>query len=543
MFQFDLKMIAGPALGARISTSRLLLPVLGMLFLAAVTPVFSVQIPPLADYINHLARMHVIATVDQNPLLARYYGIEWQIIPNLIMDLLVPPLVQWMDVYRAGQLFLVMIFVLQVGGCFAVHYALYRRWSPWPLVSFLFLYNNILLYGFMNYLFGLGVALWGLAAWVALRDRSPLLRGLVSLGFVLALFTCHLFTVGLYGMGLLACEASRFQPERRLPMARRIANAVAFLGPFLPVLPLMLVSPTLHLVGDIDWESTGKLDGLYYIFQNYSDLLDLSLAALVIAALVWSAQSRILALHPIGWSLLGLGVVVFMAMPRMFFGTWVADQRLPVGLVFLLIGFIRFDDSKRWCRYLLYLFVLGIAITRFVSVQVAWQQIDGAYADFRESVAQIKPGSTIMVAYADNPGGSEAFNMPLSHAACYAMIERASLVTTSFSVAGKQILTVKPGFRDRVDDQDMDPPTVSQLLADIVTTEVNAEQGAGADAAPAQPKPPRPLLYWHGWPERYDYLFVLYTEDNPNPNPDLLALVHAGRNFQLYKILPQTEDE
>jgi len=53
-------------------------------------PVWTHQIPPLSDYVNHLARMHVIATVDKNPNLAKFYQIDWAIIPNLTMDLVVP---------------------------------------------------------------------------------------------------------------------------------------------------------------------------------------------------------------------------------------------------------------------------------------------------------------------------------------------------------------------------------------------------------------------------------------------------------------------
>ena len=60
----------------------------------------SIRWPPLADYINHLARMHVIATIDADPDLARFYEIDWQVIPNLMMDLVVPVLERVMNVYR-----------------------------------------------------------------------------------------------------------------------------------------------------------------------------------------------------------------------------------------------------------------------------------------------------------------------------------------------------------------------------------------------------------------------------------------------------------
>src|SRR5262245_5372404 len=41
-------------------------------------PVLLYPWPPLGDYINHLSRMHVIATVRSDPDLARFYQIDWQ---------------------------------------------------------------------------------------------------------------------------------------------------------------------------------------------------------------------------------------------------------------------------------------------------------------------------------------------------------------------------------------------------------------------------------------------------------------------------------
>ena len=48
-----------------------------------------------------------------------------------------------------------------------------------PLVGFLFLYNWILVRGYENNLFGLGLSLWALAAHISLR-RSTAIRILVS---------------------------------------------------------------------------------------------------------------------------------------------------------------------------------------------------------------------------------------------------------------------------------------------------------------------------------------------------------------------------
>src|ERR1044071_4415225 len=69
------------------------------LTLVASIPIITHPLPPLSDYINHLARMHVIAAIGRDADLARFYQIDWQIIPNLMMDVLVPRLTAFMTVY------------------------------------------------------------------------------------------------------------------------------------------------------------------------------------------------------------------------------------------------------------------------------------------------------------------------------------------------------------------------------------------------------------------------------------------------------------
>src|SRR6266704_1470763 len=169
--------------------------------LVASIPVITHPLPPLADYVNHLARMHVIATIGNDPDLSRFYGIEWQIVPNLMMDLVVPVLDRFMTIYHAGQLFTIATFVIIVSGTLVLNRALFGSWSVLPLVALPLLYNHVFLVGVMNYVFGIGLALWGLAIWVWLRERIWPLRLAVSAAFVLALFFCHLFAVALYGMG------------------------------------------------------------------------------------------------------------------------------------------------------------------------------------------------------------------------------------------------------------------------------------------------------------------------------------------------------
>lgn len=490
-----------------------------MLLLAVATPIFADQVAPLADYVNHLARMHVLAAIDSDATLARLYEVRWAIIPNLIMDILVPPLARHLDIYLAGQLFLFVTVLLLVTGPMAIHRALFGRFSPWPLIAFPFVYNGIFLFGLMNYLLGLGIALWGVAAWIAVRERSPWLRAGLSAAIVLMLFFCHLFAVGLYGLTLLSLEAWRWYTLRPQNWRRLVVELAVFGVPFLPVLPLLAASPTMGLSTAVLWESRGKLDGIYYIVQLYGDVLDLTFGAVVAVGGAWAAKRDLIRLHPAGWVLFAIGATVYMAMPRVLFGSWLADQRMPVALFFLLIGFARPVAGLGVYRPAFFAFLVGASLLRFADVQTHWREMSRVNDDMRASAAFIDPGSAVLVAHADQPAGSESLNQALSHAACVAVIERHALVATLFTVPGKQILDVRPEYRDRVDAEDGDPPMVSQMLA------------ATEESVPNNPR------YWDRWPERYRYVYVLYTHpDDDNPAPDYMERIYEGRGFQLYRV-------
>src|SRR5262245_8526846 len=171
-----------------------------LLMAVALVPIVTHPLPPLSDYINHLARTHVIDAIGTDSNLSHYYTIEWQIIPNLMIDLIVPVLHRFMSVYLAGQIFTILAFLLIASGALALGRALNGRWSPVPLVAVPLLYNGVLLVGVMNYIFGIGLALWALAWWLLLRERAWPWRFAVSTLFAIALFVCHLFAAGVYGL-------------------------------------------------------------------------------------------------------------------------------------------------------------------------------------------------------------------------------------------------------------------------------------------------------------------------------------------------------
>ncbi|MGH7088617.1 MAG: hypothetical protein ACREFQ_06925, partial [Stellaceae bacterium] len=148
--------------------------------LGLVLPILWFRLPAMADYPNHLARIHALLSLKHDPLLARYYAADWRILPNLAFDGIMLALARAFGLFAAGKIFLVGTVLLLPAGTVALHRALHRRWSVWPLAAALFAYDQNLAYGLLNYLFGTGLALVAAALWIWRREAAWWRRALVS---------------------------------------------------------------------------------------------------------------------------------------------------------------------------------------------------------------------------------------------------------------------------------------------------------------------------------------------------------------------------
>jgi hypothetical protein len=174
---------------------------------------------------------------------------------------------------------------------------------------------------------------------------------------------------------------------------------------------------------------------------------------------------------------------------------------------------------RRLVRRAFMIVLIVLIAGRLIEIDYNWSQLSDSTSQLRSSVKRIARGSKVFVAYADRSLGEDVRDLGLVHAACIATIERSALVTTVFTVPGKQVLHVRPQYKDFADTHDGTPPSTAQLIV-----------------AAEHPLPNTPV-FWLNWTQ-FDYLYILFTEDEaPNPDPSRLKLVADGDRFQLYKIL------
>jgi hypothetical protein len=327
--------------------------------------------------------------------------------------------------------------------------------------------------------------------------------------------------VGVYGLGLLAVELQRLWSRRTQPLLPRLAGFAATGLPFIPILAFLLMSPTWNVAGaPAYWEAAGKADGLLMAIKVYYPSVAYGLIGVVAVAAAVAGRRGLLRFHPAGWVLLGAGAIVYLAMPRALFGAYLADQRLPIAVAFMAIACIDIDLRHRAVRGGLVALLVVLLAARIAEVQTVWNQLDRGTNEFVQSVKALKRGARVLVVYGDRSACREISDFNLVHAASLATIERSALVSTEFTVKGKQILHARKAFRPYVEVEDRMPAALPYF--------VKAAETPGPDAS----------YFWSLWPRHYDYVYVLFAKPGtPNPDRKYLGLVYSGDDFQLYRVL------
>lgn len=491
-------------------------------------PITQFEIPPLGyDYPNHLARLYIISNIRHDGFLQHYYDLDWQVIPNIAIDVIVPAIAELAGLFLAGKIFIFVIFVLIFTGVHSVHFAVYRRLSVTPLICGLIIYNSVMAHGLLNYTFGIGVMLWGIAAWLFLREKSSLLRATVSILFVLATFFAHLAAFGLYALGLLAIELYRLSAGRKNNRRSTLLDVAVLCVPLAVVPLLMAVSPTGQHLAAVSWVSSGctstpltcyflvKIKGIRWVFEAYSKTSDVIALTLILLGAFAMWRRQWLRAHPMAAWLACAAFLVYFALPTEAFGSSLTDVRLPVGMALLMIGFIDIQLPNRKALYLFMCALCGIVLLRITTVLDVWRIYNMEWSEIRSSFRHIDRGSKILVARS----GTLADVATVESVPCLAVVERSSLTSLVFAVHGQQILRLRSLYVDKLTGYSDAPVSVDDLIS------VNLESPGG-----------RPYLA--KWMDFYDYLYILQRDDHPAGNiPDNLQLLDSGRRYQLYRIL------
>jgi hypothetical protein len=367
-----------------------------VLCVVLVAPLTLADVPPLLDYPNHMARLFVLASLPTDPVLARFYMPHWAIIPNLALDLTVPPLLRIFPVSIVGRAVVGVTLLLPVLGCVAYHRALTGRLSYWPLGSVLFVYNGALLRGFLNFIAAVGLAMLLAAVWIAWRDRRPLLTIMISAAGAVALFFCHLvgllffaILVGSHELLILRTDPISFDTFRR----RIGAVIVVFVAP----VALYAVSDLGHMANDAEFRpAAGKVHAALMPVMNYFWPLDLVTAALIIALLAVGLARRWLAIPLRGAAAMVVLLALFVGLPAELKGTNDLDTRFIVMAAAMLPAvLVPVALPRRAFRTIGIGFLLLFSV-RITVLAVVWHDWTSYLAEFRSVIEPVRPGDVVL---------------------------------------------------------------------------------------------------------------------------------------------------
>jgi hypothetical protein len=413
------------------------------LFLVAALPLLSVELPPLFDYPNHLARMDLLRRLSASETLQRYYELRWRIIPNLGMDLVVPVLARIMPLAWAGKVFILASLALVAAGAAVVHRSAAGRWSIWPLSAFLFLYSRVLLWGFLGYLFGVGLALIAFALWISLSESRASARLTVSAVAALVLFFVHLMACVIYAVLVAGYELGLLWRRWPIPWSHVIARMAIATAPFLPPLALLLLAGDGQGLGAIHYGRIDrKLDLLFSVFDNYDRAFDIGCFVLLVLAAGLAFFRRHLAVVPALLPPLGLLAVVYLAAPSRLMTASAVDHRLPLVIGIVLTAATVGPRLSSSGLRLAALACVALFLARMTEVWVQWKRADAVYARLLPILDQVPAGGRLAVGYP--PDAVDSTAVPTTHLPVLAIVRRDAFVPTLFAYRGQQPLALAP---------------------------------------------------------------------------------------------------
>lgn len=454
--------------------------------------------------------MHIIANLANSADLARYYIVKWEFIPNLAMDLLVPLTMPALSAETASQLFAALSLFLMVSGTIVLHRTLYGRWTLVPFLAFLLLYNRVFLWGFLNYLFSVGLALWMFAAYIYFRDRNKALRIAAFTLLSVILLVSHLHALASYSV-LVACYelsiAWRDRPNR--PWANLLTGAAQFV---VPAILFLTLSGSTSSARDVKWSSPlDKAAGVLDMVNNYNLPLDIATFVLLAGLAAIGMFLRRITIHRDLRLALAVLFIIYLCLPRMIFASFGADRRLLVIVALAAVAALDIEIHTARMRIALGAGIAALFIVRMAVVDVNWVNAQKTYRPILAAIDHIPPGVRVAVI-----SGGKVFpylqNPPLEHVPNMAVVSKNVYVNSLFAEPGKQVLHVVYGAKTPFA---VDP---SQ------TFRMNDDQVGKSNPFPAVP-----------W-ERFDYFLLINPQLFVQTYPSQLKTVYRDGIATLFKV-------
>lgn len=520
------------------------------LLVAAVilTPLLMIDIPPLGDYPNHMARAMILSALDHDPIFAGFFAWSLRPVPNLAMDLFVLGVGSVTGPGIAARLFLGVVLLATVWGVRALNRGVFGEVTPWPGVAALFVFNQVFLAGFLNYALGVALALGFAGVLEQRRANSAIARLALAAGMAIAIYFVHLLGYALFVVLMGSLELYAAARACGVPVAARLGRLTALGLALAPPLLLMVATTDFAAAASASPVGTASAPTLDLLhrgievlrmlqsgFDPWTGLIGLAFVGLTCVAALRGGR---LGMSPplLGVAALALAAAL-LAPGRGTFHVDLLNQRFPLIVALLAIaGTSPRLPALRRPAWLVPVFLL--LVLQSLSVGRDFLAYRAELQEFRAAFATIPPGSKVFSIKPDLPPGTIAHTAPARHFYYGTLLnlhqlqlamaaERRLFMPYNFAHQQKQLLQVREPYR-ALAFADGGVPTPWKLAKQV-------------RAAPEVALPILDQPIWQptrAWTRRFDYLTVLYPdliEDLPKNDLDLQP-VFRGRWIAVYAI-------
>jgi hypothetical protein len=421
--------------------------VFGIALALSCYPLFAHRFMSINDMLNHLARAWILLHLNSTPAFRHEYAANWRMLPDLALDLYSHVLGRLLPLPLVGKSFVALAFVLLLSGTSAVHHALYRKWSLWPLAAALLLYNRVLLAGQVNFLFAVGLYLHVTALWIGLRERAWPWRVGAACAGTLVIFFAHLFPVGLLAVTLGGYEIGRGL-RRRPPLVVMVRDLLVIALPFVaPAIIALVWTPHSATSFVVAYRSLPSRLAAFAAPLVYRPPLEAGGFAALSGILAWHAwRGRVRCDSGLAVALLLL-FVVQLAMPNKLFTAEGADHRIPIAWYFLAIGAIDIAGETRRAANFVVASLCLLLVGRIAIVETRWAADAPLYRNIAEGLNKLPSGATVALglppgAFADSSRpGIAALYLP-----SWEVARRGGFTQTVFAIPTQHPLIMRPEY-------------------------------------------------------------------------------------------------
>lgn len=493
---------------------------------ATLIPSAIAQMIPLTDVPNHIARFHVFLNYEQTPVFQEFYNLQWHLVGNLGVDILVRLIGPFLGAELSARLVIAAIPPLTIAGIYALSRAFNGRVSPAALLATPLAFNWPLNIGLINFNLSAALAMLVLALWIRLREHAFLLRFAVFAVLSFMTWVAHTAGWGLLGLGVFGYEVARLTSSEGFRKSTLFRAAMQTL-PFLPTLLVMVfwnISKQSRL--GISYQPdllSYKVTTMASLFREYYAAWDIMAMLTFVALLVafFIALGKRLVLAPT--LIFSLYALMILLGPDYIFQSGFVDRRLlPYACLLLpfciaLVPSAGVNPSGRRIVSALAVITLVFFASRMTATAMTWAAT-GAALEARLAILSNVPEQSRMFNLAVEDCGKIWPRIGrIDHLQTMALVRRNAAVSGLFQ--GEGFNEVTPRLK-HVGDFD---PNMTALVRDESCLSPYMRQSLQS----AMAKFPR---------ESFDYVWVISNTPLPPFDESGLTLIDTLGNDRMYKV-------